>query len=116
MRARAASAAVGYAWFSFRKEFTSCKNVGKHRMAGAKVTTGFFGVQRRAQERAPSETYADLHIGSGPRPKVSVIVPLYNEQESIRPLYAAIVQAMGELGCTYEMVFVDDGSRDDTVA
>ena len=116
MRARAASGAVSYALFSFGREFTSCNNVGKHRMAGAKLTTGFFGVQRRAQDRAPSETYADLHIGSGTRPKVSVIVPLYNEQESIRPLYAAIVQAMGELGCTFEMVFVDDGSRDDTVA
>lgn len=51
-----------------------------------------------------------------PRPRVSVIVPLYNEQESIRPLYAAIVQALGQIGCTFEMVFVDDGSRDDTVA
>ena len=44
------------------------------------------------------------------RPRLSVIVPLYNEQESIRPLYAAIVQALGELGCSFEMVFVDDGS------
>jgi glycosyltransferase involved in cell wall biosynthesis len=50
------------------------------------------------------------------RPKVSVIVPLYNEQESVRPLYAAIVQSVGELGCPFEMVFVDDGSVDDTVA
>ena len=94
MRARAASVAVSYALFSLGREFTSCNNVGKHRMAGAKLTTGFFGVQRRAQDRAPSETYADLHLGSGTRPKVSVIVPLYNEQESVRPLYAAIVQAM----------------------
>jgi glycosyltransferase involved in cell wall biosynthesis len=86
-------------------------------MAGAKVTTGFFGVQRRSLERTPPpETFVDVHIGTGPRPRVSVIVPLYNEQESIRPLYAAIVQAMGEIGCTYEMVFVDDGSKDDTVA
>jgi glycosyltransferase involved in cell wall biosynthesis len=49
-------------------------------------------------------------------PKLSVIVPLYNEQESVRPLYAAIVQALSDLGCRYEMVFVDDGSRDQTVA
>ena len=49
-------------------------------------------------------------------PALSVIVPLYNEQESIRPLYAAIVQALDQLGCTFEMVFVDDGSSDDTVA
>ncbi len=49
------------------------------------------------------------------RPRISVIVPLYNEQESVRPLYAAIVQSLGQLGCSFEMVFVDDGSRDDTV-
>jgi glycosyltransferase involved in cell wall biosynthesis len=53
---------------------------------------------------------------TGDRPRLSVIVPLYNEQESVRPLYAAIVQALGELGCSFEMVFVDDGSSDATVA
>jgi glycosyltransferase involved in cell wall biosynthesis len=49
-------------------------------------------------------------------PALSVIVPLYNEEESVRPLYAAIVQALDQLGRPFEMVFVDDGSRDDTVA
>ena len=44
-----------------------------------------------------------------------MIVPLYNEQESVRPLYAAIVQSLGELAVPYEMVFVDDGSVDETV-
>lgn len=53
---------------------------------------------------------------SGRRPRLSVIVPLYNEQESIRPLYAAIVQAVGDIGCSFEMVFVDDGSSDDTAS
>jgi glycosyltransferase involved in cell wall biosynthesis len=47
---------------------------------------------------------------------VSIIVPLFNEQESVRLLYAAIVQAMGELGRSFEIVFVDDGSSDQTVA
>lgn len=51
---------------------------------------------------------------SGVRPKLSVIVPLFNEQESIRLLYAAIVQTLGQVGCTFEMVFVDDGSTDQT--
>jgi glycosyltransferase involved in cell wall biosynthesis len=50
------------------------------------------------------------------RPGISIIVPLYNEQESVRPLYAAIVQAVGQLGRPFEMVFVDDGSVDETVA
>jgi glycosyltransferase involved in cell wall biosynthesis len=50
------------------------------------------------------------------RPKVSVVVPLYNEQECIRPLHAAIVQSLAQLGCTFEMIFVDDGSTDHTAA
>lgn len=51
-----------------------------------------------------------------PAPEVSVIVPLLNEQESIRPLYAAIIQAMGELGRSFELILVDDGSTDQTAA
>ena len=49
-------------------------------------------------------------------PALSVIVPLYNEQESVRPLYAAIVRALHASGLRFEMVFVDDGSKDRTVA
>ena len=49
------------------------------------------------------------------RPKLSVIVPFFNEEESIRPLYAAIVAAVEPLGVSFEMVFVDDGSKDGTV-
>jgi glycosyltransferase involved in cell wall biosynthesis len=49
------------------------------------------------------------------RPKLSIIVPFYNEEESIGPLYRAIVTAIDPLNITYEMVFVDDGSRDNTV-
>ena len=47
-------------------------------------------------------------------PKLSVVVPFYNEEESIRPLYDAVVSAVEPLGITFEMVFVDDGSRDGT--
>jgi glycosyltransferase involved in cell wall biosynthesis len=48
-------------------------------------------------------------------PELSVVVPLYNEEESLRPLYGAITNAVAPLGVSYEIVFVDDGSRDDTV-
>ncbi|HEV7139022.1 MAG TPA: glycosyltransferase family 2 protein [Steroidobacteraceae bacterium] len=46
---------------------------------------------------------------------LSVVVPLFNEEESLRPLYAAIVAGVEPLGVSFEIVFVDDGSRDDTV-
>lgn len=48
-------------------------------------------------------------------PELSVVVPLYNEEESLRPLYGAITQAVAPLGISFEIVFVDDGSRDGTV-
>ena len=46
---------------------------------------------------------------------LSIIVPLYNEEASVTPLYRAIHQAVHPLGLDYEILFVDDGSRDDTV-
>jgi len=49
-------------------------------------------------------------------PKVSVIVPFYNEQDSIAPLYEAIVRALQPLQIGFEMMFVDDGSKDQTLA
>ena len=45
---------------------------------------------------------------------LSVVVPLFNEEESVRPLYAAIVSGVERLGVTFEIVLVDDGSRDGT--
>ena len=49
------------------------------------------------------------------QPDLSVIVPFYNEEESIRGMHAAIVAAVEPLGIAFEMVFVDDGSRDRTL-
>src|SRR5215467_1849095 len=46
--------------------------------------------------------------------RYSIVIPLFNEQENIRPLYTGILAAMKELTGNYEIVFVDDGSRDET--
>jgi glycosyltransferase involved in cell wall biosynthesis len=43
-------------------------------------------------------------------------VPFYNEEESIAPMHRAVVDALAPLGIPFEMVFVDDGSRDSTLA
>jgi glycosyltransferase involved in cell wall biosynthesis len=48
-------------------------------------------------------------------PELSVIVPFYNEQENIRRMHAAIVGAVEPLGIPFEMVLVNDGSRDSTL-
>jgi glycosyltransferase involved in cell wall biosynthesis len=44
----------------------------------------------------------------------SIVVPLYNEQDNVLPLYSRIVEAMTAVTGTYEIVFVDDGSHDNT--
>ncbi len=50
------------------------------------------------------------------RPEVSVIVPLHNEEDSVRPLYDAIVAALDPTGLNFEILLVDDGSNDATCA
>ncbi len=47
---------------------------------------------------------------------LSIIVPVFNEQDSLKLLYAAVVQAVDPLGCSWELVLVDDGSKDKSVA
>jgi len=47
--------------------------------------------------------------------ELSIIVPLYNEEASVAPLYDAIVNAVQPLNIKFEILFVDDGSTDNTV-
>lgn len=43
---------------------------------------------------------------------VSVVIPLFNEEESLPELYAWLKRVLDGGGYTYELLFVDDGSRD----
>ena len=45
---------------------------------------------------------------------ISIIVPLYNEAESLPSLYEWIVRVMNEHKFTYEIIFVNDGSTDNS--
>ena len=45
---------------------------------------------------------------------VTVVVPLYNEEESLRELHDWIKRVMDENGLTYEVIFVNDGSTDNS--
>lgn len=49
-------------------------------------------------------------------PKISVVVPLYNEEESIPYLREQLVSALEQSGYTFEIIVVDDGSKDRSFA
>jgi glycosyltransferase involved in cell wall biosynthesis len=46
---------------------------------------------------------------------ISVVVPLYNEEGNVKELHRKIKEACNKLGRSYEIIFVDDGSKDATV-
>ena len=47
--------------------------------------------------------------------KLSLIVPCYNEAENVANFHKAVVDAFADCGYDYEIIFVDDGSRDATL-
>jgi glycosyltransferase involved in cell wall biosynthesis len=49
-----------------------------------------------------------------PRPEISVVVPAYNELESLGPLFSELRLALAATGRTWELLVVDDGSTDGT--
>lgn len=57
---------------------------------------------------APSGVREDL--------EVTLFVPCLNEEKRVGATLATIRETMGELGCTYEVIVVDDGSTDRTSA
>lgn len=46
--------------------------------------------------------------------EVSIVIPVFNEDENISMLSSAIHTAMSDIGDSYECIFVDDGSTDDS--
>jgi glycosyltransferase involved in cell wall biosynthesis len=60
-------------------------------------------VQRQFHDRPPKKI------------DISVVVPLYNEEQSLMPLSLAIRDALDRMNSTYEVIFVDDGSTDNSL-
>lgn len=50
------------------------------------------------------------------RPELSIIIPLYNEAESLKELHAEICNACEKARLSFEVIYVDDCSRDDSYA
>ena len=61
-------------------------------------------VTRPAPEAAPAD-----------EPEVSVFLPVYNEEPNLRPLHTKLDAALRALGRSAEIVYVDDGSTDDSL-
>ena len=68
---------------------------------------------------------SELSLGSGDRSpvplertfsSVSIVIPTYNEAESLPALHEELVSEMTKIGVPFEIIFVDDGSTDDTVS
>ena len=51
-----------------------------------------------------------------PSPEVSIVIPVYNEEDGLPSLFARLYPALDALGRGYEVVFVNDGSRDRSAA
>ncbi|MGH3133080.1 MAG: glycosyltransferase family 2 protein [Gaiellaceae bacterium] len=69
----------------------------------------------RSSEWSPEQPVQAV-VGADPGESVelSVVVPVHDEEENVGPLYDALRRSLDAVGRTYEVVVVDDGSRDDT--
>ena len=58
-------------------------------------------------------TYTEHRSAS---PEVSVIIPVYNEEAGLRALFERLYPALDALHTSYEVIFINDGSRDRSAA
>ena len=55
-------------------------------------------------------------VADQPAPRISIVIPLYNEEESIPHLWEALDQAIANYGQPAEVIIIDDGSKDRSFA
>src|ERR1700722_10073367 len=64
--------------------------------------------------RTPSGTIVNMSqtdfLPTGP--ELTVVVPVFNEEEGLAALFPRLYPALDALGATYEVIFINDGSRD----
>jgi dolichol-phosphate mannosyltransferase len=72
---------------------------------------------RQTRSSASAELTPSLASGTEPRGEpvtLSVVIPVFNEEATLDALFTTIRDRLASLGTTYEIVLVDDGSRDRT--
>lgn len=68
--------------------------------------------QLESTARTAPDTTPAQPDGAQQRLGISIVVPVFDEEESVVPLYDAVRAQLDEIGESYEIIFVDDGSRD----
>ena len=64
------------------------------------------GVQPEATQSSQVDSLKEAE------PELSLIVPVYDERDNLEPLVDELLGVLGKMGKTYEILLVDDGSRD----
>jgi len=72
---------------------------------------GVHGYPSRSQQVRRAQPFGVYTITM---PKYSIVVPFHNEEENVTVLYARLKQVMEQVGESFELVLVDDGSNDRT--
>ncbi len=62
-------------------------------------------------------THESIHksVSDFPQPELSIVVPLYNEEENLDALFSRLLNVLDELNMAYEIICINDGSRDRTL-
>ena len=73
--------------------------------------TARVAIQGLPDGQAPAEvTHGEGDVG------ISIVIPVFNEGDNVRPLLTALEASLSQLGTSYEVIVVDDGSTDATYA
>jgi undecaprenyl-phosphate 4-deoxy-4-formamido-L-arabinose transferase len=63
-----------------------------------------------------AQTVEAAQSASSGNPEISIVIPIYNEQDVLNQLFERLYPAMDALNRSYEIIFIDDGSHDKSVA
>ena len=74
------------------------------------------GVEGRRLQPAHIAAVMRPAAGSLPPPMLSIVIPVFNEEENLLTLHTRLTDTLTEQGLDYEIVFVDDGSQDQSPA
>jgi len=72
-------------------------------------------VAAREAELVPSTAMTDMTQTNPVTDSISVVLPCYNEQDNIRRVYESAALVLKGMGMDYEIILVDDGSKDQTL-